>query len=198
VKPVARRADAATRRAQTSRKLVDAASAVVAEQGFHAASVDAIAERAGFSIGALYSNFRSKDELLFAVFDEHVRWFEQRVAEVAAADDAPRAATDWLGSLATNPEQFLVFIEFWAYAVRKPDVRRQFAKRMTEMRAAVKSAIEQRTADDGAAGPLDADFLALLGLATARGLALEKIANPRGIRNESVTELLGQLLAYEK
>src|SRR4051794_32839223 len=96
VQPVARRADAGTRRAQTTRKLVDAAIQVVAEHGFHAASVDAIAERAGFSIGALYANFRSKDDLLFAVFDEHVKWFEQRLAEVAAADDAGPAIAEWL------------------------------------------------------------------------------------------------------
>src|SRR2546428_7165622 len=112
VRPVARRADAGTRRAQTSRKLVEAAMEVVAEHGFHSASVDAIAQRAGFSIGALYSNFGGKDELLFAVFDEHVSWFERRLAEVATAEDTARAAADWLASLGKDPEQILVFIEF--------------------------------------------------------------------------------------
>jgi AcrR family transcriptional regulator len=192
VQRVARRADAGSRRAQTSRKLVDAAIQVVSEHGFHAASVDAIAERAGFSIGALYSNFRSKDDLLFAVFDEHVKWFERRVAELTAAEDVARAAGDWLASLARTPDQFLVFIEFWAYAVRKPDVRRQFAKRMTEMRAAVAEAISERLGQDGAAA-VDADLVALVALAAARGLALEKLANPRAVRDDTVRELVGAL-----
>jgi AcrR family transcriptional regulator len=191
---VARRADAGPRRAQTSRKLVEAAMEVVAEHGFHSATVDAIAERAGFSIGALYSNFSGKDELLFAVFDEHVRWFERRLAEVAVADDAGRAAADWLTSLGKDPEQILVFVEFWAYAVRKPDVRREFAKRMTEMRAAVADAVERRSAETGAAPALDPNLLALLALATARGLALEKLANPRAVPDDTVGELLAGLL----
>jgi AcrR family transcriptional regulator len=167
---------------------------VVAEHGFHSASVDAIAERAGFSIGALYSNFSGKDELLFAVFDEHVTWFERKLAEVAAADDASRAAADWLAALGKDPEQILVFIEFWAYAVRRPDVRREFAKRMTEMRAAVADAVRRRAAESGAAAALDPDLLALLALAAARGLALEKLANPRAVPDETVGKLLGDLL----
>jgi AcrR family transcriptional regulator len=191
---VARRADAESRRARTSRRLVEAAMEVVAEQGFHSASVDAIAQRAGFSIGALYSNFSGKDELLFAVFDEHVKWFERRLAELAVAEDAGRAAAEWLASLGKDPEQILVFIEFWAYAVRKPDVRREFAKRMTQMRVSVADAVERRAAETGAAPALDPNLLALLALATARGLALEKLANPRSVPDDTVGELLGGLL----
>ena len=76
---------ATPRRAATQRKLTDAAIATVARRGFHAATVDAIADSAGYSVGAIYSNFGSKDELFLAVFDEHLAWFESVLA--AAPDD---------------------------------------------------------------------------------------------------------------
>jgi AcrR family transcriptional regulator len=188
---VARRADAGARRAQTRRKLIEAAMEVVAEHGFHSASVDEIAGRAGFSIGAL---FAGKDELLFAVFDEHVAWFERRLAKVAEADDVGKAAADWLGALGKEPEQLLVFLEFWAYAVRKPQVRREFAKRMTEMRTAVAEAIERRAESTGAIAAVPPELAALLAMAAARGLALEKLANPRAVPDETIGELFAGLL----
>jgi AcrR family transcriptional regulator len=80
---VTREKPAAGKRAKTRRRLVEAAVEVVAEKGFHGASVDDIAARAGLSIGALYSNFGGNDELLFAIFDEHVQWFERTLEVVA-------------------------------------------------------------------------------------------------------------------
>ena len=167
---------------------------VVAEHGFHAASVDAIAERAGYSIGALYSNFAGKDELLFAVFDEHVLWFERRLEVVVEADDVAKAMADWLGALGKEREQMLVFVEFWAYAVRKPDVRREIANRMAEFRAAVADAIGKRADAGGAIAAIPADLAALLALAAARGLAIEKLADPRAVPDQTVSELFGSLI----
>jgi AcrR family transcriptional regulator len=60
------------RRRRTRERLMDAAFAVFAEVGVHAASVEAICERAGFSRGAFYSNFESKEELFFALSDREV------------------------------------------------------------------------------------------------------------------------------
>lgn len=56
-----------SRREQTRQRLLDAALEVFAEQGVHAAPIEVIAERAGFSRGAFYSNFESKFELFFAL-----------------------------------------------------------------------------------------------------------------------------------
>src|SRR3954447_7869601 len=123
--PAARSAPAG--KPDTRRRLIKAATEVVARHGFHGASVDAIAHRAGYSIGALYWHFANKDELFLAVFDEHVNWFEQRLRQVLSAPDAARGAVDWLHLSVRRPEQFLIFVEFWAYAVRKPKVRKPFA-----------------------------------------------------------------------
>jgi AcrR family transcriptional regulator len=180
------------KRAKTRKALINAAIEEVARNGFHAASVDAIAEKAGFSIGALYGNFASKDDLLFAVFDEHVAWFEKRLEGFAGADDPAKAIAGWIGYLGRHPEQFLIFIEFWAYAVRKPKVRREFARRMAQMREAVGSVLG--LSDGGDQAPVH-DLGALLALATARGLAIEKLVAPAAVPDQAVGELLAGLFA---
>jgi AcrR family transcriptional regulator len=169
-----------SRREQTRRKLVRAAADVVARHGFHQASVDEIASRAGYSIGALYSNFDTKDDLLFAVFDEHVVWFEDRLAAVAAAEDTGLAMTEWMAYLGRQPQQFLVFIEFWAYAVRKKRERMRLAQRLAQMR----SRVAEVTGDER---------LALVALATARGLAIEKLADGDAVPNDVVAEFSAAL-----
>jgi len=68
-------------RARTRTRLLDAATEVFAEIGVDAASVEAICERAGFSRGAFYSNFATKDELLIALTE---RFSEQKIDQVAA------------------------------------------------------------------------------------------------------------------
>ena len=172
------------RRETTKRKLVKAAIEVIARDGFHAASVDAIARRAGFSIGALYSNFGAKDDLFFAVFDEHVAWFEERLAEGAAKDDRQAAVVEWMTLLDRQPQQFFVFVEFWAYAVRKPKLRARLAERLATMRARVAEVVGDDTA-------------ALVSLAAARGLAMERLADPDAVPDEVFTALAAAAPAHD-
>jgi len=68
------------RREATRQKLLDAAALVFAEVGVDAASVEAICERAGFTRGAFYSNFETKDELMLALTE---RVAGEKIDEVA-------------------------------------------------------------------------------------------------------------------
>ena len=67
-------------RALTRSRVLAAAAEVFAESGFHAASLEDVAERAGYSIGAVYSNFRSKDDLFLSLMTERLRDFEDGFA----------------------------------------------------------------------------------------------------------------------
>ena len=184
---------ATERRAATQERLVEAATRVVARRGFHAATVDEIAEEAGFSVGALYSNFDGKDDLFLAVFDGHLRWYGERLEEAAASDDQQRAFRDWMRGADDDPDQVLIFIEFWAYAVRRPKLRRSFARRMAEMREALAGALERRAEAGGTALALPPDTLALVLLSLGRGLSLEQLADPKGI-DDRVAELVASLI----
>jgi AcrR family transcriptional regulator len=181
------------RRAATRERLIDAATKVVARQGFHAATVDQIAEEAGFSVGALYSNFDGKDDLFLAVFDGNLRWYEERLRAAAAAPDTDRAFRDWMDALTEDREQLMIFIEFWAYAVRKPKLRRTFAARLAEIRTAMAAAIEQRAASAGNDLPVPAETLALVLLAVGRGLGLEKLADADAV-DDAVAEVIASLV----
>src|SRR5215208_5564294 len=130
------------RRAATRRRLLDAAIAVVADRGFHAASVDAIAAEAGYSVGAIYSNFGGKDDLFLAVFDEHASWFESVLSD-------PTTEPSAIEALLADEKQFLVFVSFWSYAVRTPKTRRRLATRMARFREHVARLLEQRARQQG-------------------------------------------------
>jgi AcrR family transcriptional regulator len=181
------------RRAATYERLIEAATKVVARRGFHAATVDEIANEAGYSVGALYSNFDGKDDLFLAVFDGHLRWYEERLGAAAASPDPRRAFSDWMDALMEEREQLLIFIEFWAYAVRKHKLRRSFAARLAEIRAAMAEAIEQRAAATGNELRLPAETLALVLLAVGRGLGLEKLADADAV-DDAVADLIVSLI----
>jgi AcrR family transcriptional regulator len=167
--------------------MIDAAVKVVAKRGFDGAPVDEIARAAGFSIGALYGNFAGKDDLFLAVYDAHVTWFEQELAALDLADPAAALARAFarLDEQAARA-QFLVFIEFWSYAVRRPKLRRELARRMAALRATAAQRLQERDAPL----PLPAETLALLLLATWRGLALERMADAGAVDDEAVARLL--------
>ncbi|MDE2380136.1 TetR/AcrR family transcriptional regulator, partial [Bradyrhizobium sp.] len=71
-------------RDDTRDKLFDAAAQVFEEQGIGGASIEAIAAAAGFTRGAFYSNFKSKDELIIAMLEDHVDQSIRRNRELLA------------------------------------------------------------------------------------------------------------------
>ena len=176
------------RRAATRRRLLDAASAVVAERGFHAASGDAIADEAGYSVGAIYSNFGGKDDLFLAVFDEHLAWFESVVTDPAPGSSA-------VDALLAEEQQFLVFIEFWSYAVRSPKVKRRLAQRMGRLREHVRDLVDQRAREQGLELTADAGHVALLMLALVRGIAIERLADRKSVPDGLLAGALDAVVA---
>lgn len=123
------------RRAETRQRLLDAALLVFAERGFGNASVEDVCERAGYTRGAFYSNFVSKDELFLAMW-------ELRSAAVleAAATALDAASQDRVGSpeegidrllavIETDETWFRIQCEFTAHALRVPGLRGVMADR---------------------------------------------------------------------
>lgn len=137
------------RRSQTRDRLCDAAVSVFARQGVGAASVEELCEAAGFTRGAFYSNFASKDELCLALLD---RQCELQLAavrhtiatlEISAAagseaivDALPRAVDVYLASQRASREWILADAEMRLYAARDASLResyREFDKTMAQV-----------------------------------------------------------------
>ncbi|MDS0139988.1 MULTISPECIES: TetR/AcrR family transcriptional regulator [unclassified Amycolatopsis] len=125
------------RRAETRRRVIEAAYDVFTELGIRDAPVELICDRAGFTRGAFYSNFASKEELFLAVYEVQMQERTERlraaVAEAAATADpaAPDVVTRVLQdasvlfteSLTADETWYLLNVEFRAQALRRPDLR---------------------------------------------------------------------------
>ena len=102
-------------RAQTRERLLASAALVFAREGYAGASVDRIAEEAGYSKGALYSNFASKDELFFELFDYYAGGQAdelcRRLDAAGGADDAIATVCDWANGLQHEPDLRLLVLD---------------------------------------------------------------------------------------
>ena len=116
------------RRERTRAELLAAARRAFLREGFHGASLDAIAEEAGYTKGAFYSNFASKDDVLVAVLEEHFRdraeAYESLVSSAETIEDAYGAvARFWHDANEREPEWSRLVIEFMAHASRNEKLR---------------------------------------------------------------------------
>jgi AcrR family transcriptional regulator len=198
-----RRLTRAEQQAQTRARLIEAAGRVFARRGFQAASVEEIAEEAGYSHGAVYSNFEGKAELFLAVFEDYMA---QRVRELAEtqtdlADDAPlevraRALADqWMDRLTRDRDSFVLHMEFVAHADRDPELARRFGTRSAAMRQALARYIAQFQREAVVVLAMPAEDLALILRALGIGLAIEWLVSPEAVRRDVYGDFVEMLVS---
>jgi AcrR family transcriptional regulator len=173
----------AERSAQTRAQLMASARELFLRRGFHAASLELVAEEAGFTIGAVYSRFGSKADLFLAILDEHIDRIVAGVATVAATDQPIGAHAELLAGrrmalLEREREWFPLVLEFWSHAARDERLRREFAGRHERLVGAYAGLIEADYARLGLPLPLAPEVLARAVVAMGNGLALERLADP--------------------
>lgn len=201
----ARRLTRAEQQAQTRARLIDAAARVFARHGYQAASVEEIAEDAGYSHGAVYSNFEGKADLFLAVFEDYMAERVRELAEtqVTLPEDAPlevraRALADqWMDRLARDRDSVVLHMEFIAHADRDPELARRFGSRSMAMREAVARHIAHYQQEAGMELAMPVEDLALVLRALGIGLAIESLVSPEAVRHDlygDFVELLVSLL----
>ncbi|MFJ9713233.1 TetR/AcrR family transcriptional regulator [Streptomyces sp. NPDC101234] len=171
------------RRPQTRARLLEAAMDAFAEAGFGATSIDEICRRAGYTTGAYYSNFSSKDELFFALFDEHAaRALERlvsKVADLTAGDPTPEQIAGVLADL--SPEErrwYVVSTEFTLYALRNPEAAQVLADHDAKARAELVRILTAYFTCRGREPAVDLDQLARLIIAIREGALLQSLVEP--------------------
>jgi AcrR family transcriptional regulator len=189
----------AQRREQTRQDLISAAEACFVSRGFHASSVDEVAERAGYTKGAVYSNFASKEDLFFAVYERRV---EQVLTEVVPdlRQLGAERAFDQLAAGALHrrdPDDGwrAVFFESWGHVVRHPELRERFAAIHARFLEPLAEAVRQLAADRGLTLPNDvtASQVAVAWYAMEIGLNLERLTQPRTV-DRALARRMGWLL----
>jgi AcrR family transcriptional regulator len=186
-------------KANTRERLLDAARSVFASSGFHGASVEEIASTAGFSTGALYSNFDGKEDLFLVLMEreieEHAREIADAVARRASvAERAAGGARVWMTMIEREPELLLLFMEFWAYGVRDPQVRPKVAARFARMRQLLTALIADSARELDLELEIPAEQLAVVIDALADGIARQKLADPDAVPDELMGRVLSLLL----
>jgi AcrR family transcriptional regulator len=177
--------------------VLDAARRVFLARGYHGATLEQIAEEAGFSKGVLYSQFDSKADLFLALLEARI---SERAAENARVAGSLRegdllSLIDHLarGDQAT-PGWLLLVIEFRVHAARDPELSRRYAAahaRTVEALADVLAAVYAR---NGQAPAIPARRLAEVLLAFSAGAAMEQAADPAALGGRQVAAQLAQVL----
>jgi AcrR family transcriptional regulator len=173
----------AERSAQTRAELMASARQLFLRRGFHASSLEQVAEEAGFTIGAVYSRFGSKADLFLAILDERIDQLVAEVAQVARLDQPLPAHAELLAGrrmalLEREREWFPLVVEFWSHAARDERLRREFAARHERLVQAYAGLIEADYARLGLTLPLAPEVLARAVVAMGNGVALERLADP--------------------
>ena len=178
-------------KARTRERLLDAAARVFAQKGLAGASVDEIAEAAGYSIGAVYSNFGGKEQLFVELLQERANDRVTRAAEIMAdaePADAQRAFGQLLVEVADKDADFAPLqAEFWLYAVRNPELMDTYAERMREPRRLLTDLVGRSVPDADRAGELSSIVIALF-----QGLVRMRRVDPDSVPDE----LFGQALRW--
>ena len=170
-----------------------------ARSGFHGASVEDIASAAGFSTGALYSNFDGKEDLFLVLMEREIEEHAREIAEAvvrrkSVAERAAGGARVWMAMIEREPELLLLFMEFWAYGVRDPHVRPKVAARFAQMRELLTRLIADSAREFELELQIPAEQLAVAVDALADGIARQKLADPDAVPDELMGRVLSLLL----
>lgn len=192
-------------REETRARLLAAAGEVFAERGYDRASLEDVAAAADLTKGAVYSSFAGKDDLFYALMEERIGERLQLIATAvqhaasaeigSSAGEMTREAAGGLAELmGSQTDWHLLFIEFWARAVRDPELRDDFARHRRAARGVIAAFLERQAAQAGVPLPAPADQLAVAVLALSNGIAIEHLADPDTVDLSIFATVLALLL----
>ncbi len=190
-----------TRAEQTGRNralVLAAARRVFMDRGYHGATLEQIADEAGFSKGVVYSQFRNKADLFLALLDarieERSRENQQRAEGLAGEEGVAALLEHSMQQARAEPQWGLLVIEFRIHAARDPELNRRYAESHARTLAGVAALLETVYRRAGAEPPLPARSLAEIVLALGAGVELEQAADPTALKGPLVAGLLTHLL----
>jgi AcrR family transcriptional regulator len=185
--------------AQTRAQLLDAAERIFARDGYRGASVNAIAAEAGYSHGAIYSNFSGKHDLFLALIEERIdarlaKVYEAADAELGRGGEPLETARRFLDIVQSERTALLLLVDFWNQAVRDPTAAAKFAERHARLRSIVGGIIEHAAHQQGHQLNAPADQVATAIITLFNGFAIEALANPDATTAEMLARTIAGIL----
>jgi AcrR family transcriptional regulator len=176
----------ARRKERTRNALLDAAAEVFAQRGFNGASLEEIAETAGFTRGAIYKNFDNKEDLFFAVMDRLnekalARFGERFDIDASALLDVHAIVQMWREIFVLDSAFNALLLEVHLYALRNPEIRERSLVQRRHSVDMVTEFMEAQSAASGMSLALPARTLAEIFLMTSDGFAQAAYIDPHAI-----------------
>ncbi|WP_210590315.1 TetR/AcrR family transcriptional regulator [Streptomyces sp. GESEQ-35] len=166
------------RRAETERRVLDAAMALIARSGSRAVTLAEVGEAAGYSRGIVYHHFGSRERLLEAVVDEAQR-FDVPAYQGDGLDHLVRIIEAYLCNVARRTPSARAFLQLWGEAIAAdPVLAPLFARRDADFRQLLANVVRQGVADGSIRPDANPAAAAVLIVALVRGTGLQLIAQP--------------------
>src|SRR3984957_9328022 len=193
--PPAARTRQTERARATRRKLLDAAKRIFAQDGFEAARLEDIAAGAGYTRGAFYANFKSKEDIFFALFEE---WVGERIESFTDAIRRHTNPAEKLAAMRTHYAELakdrrlvLISLEFKLFAMRHPEAHARLRSRHRRIRATFGELFSEIMGALGKTVPIAYPAASACLGAVSQGLMLEQLLDPKTLSNEDVRQVLG-------
>lgn len=183
--------------ALTRARLVETAEALFLADGYNATSLERVATEAGFSKGAVYSNFATKHELGLAVLDrvrlERAVLLAEAVAEAGDAEQRIAAFAAWAEANIGDVGWTALEVEFATSTRHLPQVRPELAQRRREVTQVVAALLDQQGTELGLELPMPAEDAAVQLLSLGIGLGVQRAFDP-DLPVSSLVDLLRSML----
>jgi AcrR family transcriptional regulator len=180
-------------------RLLDAAAEEFAERGFSAARLAEVARRAGFTKGAVYSNFDSKQDLFAELFAARSLELAGRVlAEISGMNPSDAAGTggeaiaSWM---VREPGWSLLVLEFGVLAARDPQIAQAYLRERRQLRGKLVELIGERAREWGVNEAFDVRTTAISLMALISGLVLEHSVDPEEVDQPTMGAAVTALFA---
>jgi AcrR family transcriptional regulator len=171
------------KQAETRSSLLRSAAKLVCRHGMDGASVEEVAQDAGYTKGAFYSNFKSKEELFLVMLDEKFGAELERIDRLLAGtgepgDEARDAAQDFVRYIHSDPEWPRLYFEFVAYAARNDAFRQELATRHRALRARLTEIYGRWSSGFPAPPPIPISDIAAMTDFMGDGFILDQLVDP--------------------
>lgn len=185
-------------KAQTREALLSAARIVFTKHGFYSTSLDMVAEAAGYTKGAVYANFRNKEDLYLALLDKHLQQdqtsFNDYIEAGLSADMSDKEiAGEFNNMIEQTHEWATLTMEFCAHAMRDKAIRDKLAERFYSAQQDFKISLEKRI-EKGYKLPVPVDQAAAALLAFTNGIDILAMIAPQPHLGDTFTSTIRLLL----
>ncbi|HEX4704741.1 MAG TPA: TetR/AcrR family transcriptional regulator [Pseudonocardiaceae bacterium] len=168
--------------AQTRDRLIATAKRAFLRDGYAATTLEKVADEAGYSKGAVYSNFRNKDELCLAVLDaihtEQMIRIGTAIAGTGTLDERLAAFQRWADDTIGERSWTALEVEFAIHTRHDPRLRDELARRDEGIRAVIAGVLAEGAAEFGLRLPMPAQDLATALLSLGIGLGVRRAIDP--------------------